>query len=77
MLHAALVMRVVSDLLEWQAGRRWSGVATLIALAGFGLALAATRARVGAGLARAAKLREVGPEPSETIDRPSSEGLRA
>ncbi len=47
LLHAALVLRVGSDLLDWTEGRQWGGLLTVVALLVFmantGLAVAAHR----------------------------------
>jgi hypothetical protein len=43
-LHASLLLRTCGDLLEWEAVRQWSGIATILALVGFAM-LVATSAR--------------------------------
>lgn len=53
LLHASLLLRVAGGLLEWQAARLWSGPATVLAVAGFGAAIATSRARRGSGASAA------------------------
>jgi hypothetical protein len=44
-LHVSLVLRGLGDVLEWQAGRQWSGIVTLLALVGFMLSVATAAKR--------------------------------
>ncbi len=37
LLHASLAIRGIGDFLAWDAFRRWSGILTIVALAGFSL----------------------------------------
>jgi hypothetical protein len=54
LLHASVALRVGAGLASWEAGRRTSGVLTLLALAGFiaSLAMASRNGRKGLGLAQ-------------------------
>jgi ABC-type Mn2+/Zn2+ transport system permease subunit len=39
-LHASLILRTFGDVLDWEAGRQWSGIVTILALVGFALCVA-------------------------------------
>jgi hypothetical protein len=40
-----VALRVLGDVLQWQAARQWSGVVTLLALSGFVLCIGSTARR--------------------------------
>jgi hypothetical protein len=50
LLHMSLVLRVGSGLIDWPAGRQWSGIATIAAILSFVVTVAwVSKARSGSG----------------------------